>query len=488
MAKALPVRVVQTGLETSLQEGAKKAGPLVLSATVDPSSFKRLAQPLGRVSGLATEFEKSIAASNARVIAFGASVGIINGVQNAFASLVKTTIEVEKSLTNIAVISGKTVDELQPFSRALFEIAKNTAQSFQTASEAALEFSRQGLGLEETLKRTQDALTLTRFTTLSAAEAVDVLTAAANSFGATGITTSEILNKLVAVDTKFAVSAEDLAKGLSRAGSIAQEVGVNFDELNAIVTIAQERTARGGAVIGNAFKTIFTRIRSDETIQALQSIGIYSFDAEGRLKPVVGLLEELAGKINTLGETKRIEVLEAIASKYNINVLTALVDDLGSTASKFREARDVSAGAQSEAYQRQIELNQTLDAVITRVTNSAAQLADTLGRIGVTDSLKSLLNFFDNILTGINDVIDSEGIGGTIAKGLISGLSGVFFKIGIPLLLAIFVKLTRDIAQFGVESLKTISSRLKLIKLLMQLLLESQTLLINLLILLEESA
>ena len=463
MAKGITVPVVQSGLEASIEAAAKKAGPLTLSATVDPSSFKRLAQPLGRVSGLATEFEKSIAASNARVIAFGASVGIINGVQNAFASLVKTTIEVEKSLTNIAVISGKTVDELQPFSRALFEIAKNTAQSFQTASEAALEFSRQGLGLEETLKRTQDALTLTRFTTLSAAEAVDVLTAAANSFGATGITTSEILNKLVAVDTKFAVSAEDLAKGLSRAGSIAQEVGVNFDELNAIVTIAQERTARGGAVIGNAFKTIFTRIRSDETIQALQSIGIYSFDAEGRLKPVVGLLEELAGKINTLGETKRIEVLEAIASKYNINVLTALVDDLGSTASKFREARDVSAGAQSEAYQRQIELNQTLDAVIIRVTNSAAQLADTLGRIGVTDSLKSLLNFFDNILTGINDVIDSnnflidsEGIGGTIAKGLISGLSGVFFKIGIPLLLAIFVKLTRDIAQFGVESLKTI--------------------------------
>lgn len=456
MAKGITVPVVQSGLEASIEAAAKKAGPLTLSASVDPGSFKRLAQPLGRVSGLATEFEKSIAASNARVIAFGASVGIINGVQNAFATLVKTTIEVEKSLANIAVISGKTTQELEPFSRALFEIAKTTSQSFQTASEAALEFSRQGLGLEETLKRTQDALTLTRFTTLSAAEAVDVLTAAANSFGATGITTSEILNKLVAVDTKFAVSAEDLAKGLSRAGSIAQEVGVSFDELNAIVTIAQERTARGGAVIGNAFKTIFTRIRSDETIKALQSIGIYSFDAEGRLRPVVSLLEELAGKINTLSETKRIEVLEAIASKYNINVLTALVDDLGSTASKFREARDVSAGAQSEAYQRQIELNQTLDAVITRVTNSAAQLADTLGRIGVTDSLKSLLNFFDNILTGINDVIDSEGIGGTIAKGLISGLSGVFFKIGIPLLLAIFVKLTKDIAQFGAESLKTI--------------------------------
>jgi len=456
MAKGITVPVTQTGLEQSIQGAAKKVGSISIPIDVDAKSFKNLSQPLGRITGLATEFEKSIAASNARVIAFGASVGIINGVQNALTSLVTTTIEVQKNLTSIGVIFGKTNEELGSFSKGLFAVARETAQSFQTASEAALEFSRQGLSTEETLKRTKDALTLTRFTSLSAADAVDVLTAAVNSFSSSGVTTSEILNKLVAVDTRFAVSSEDLAKGLSRAGSIAQEVGVSLDQLNSIITVVQEKTARGGAVIGNAFKTIFTRIRSDETIKALQEIGIFSRDASGNLRPVVDILTQLAGKLNGLSEIQKIEVLEAVASKYNINSLNALLDDLGSSTSKFQEISGISAKANNEAYTRQVELNKTLDATIKQTVVSVSELANSIGEIGVTANLQSLLEFFNDVISGINDFINSESIGGDIAKSLISGISGVLFKIGLPILGAIFIKLTKDIAQFGVESLKTI--------------------------------
>jgi TP901 family phage tail tape measure protein len=456
MSKGISLPVVQSGLEASIQQGVKNVGKINIPATIDPSAFKNLAQPLGRVSGLATEFEKSIAASNARVLAFGASVGIINGVQNAFADLVRTGIEVQKTLADIAAISGQGGKQLSQFGDALFDIGKTTGQTFKTAAQAALEFSRQGLSVEETLKRTTDALTLTRFTTLNAAEAVDVLTAAANSFGETGITTAQIINKLVAVDTKFAVSAEDLANGLARAGSIAQEVGVNFDQLNAAITIAQERTARGGAVIGNALKTIFTRLRSDETVEALRSIGVESLNAQGQLKGAIPLLEEVAQKIQNLSGGERVQILEAIASKYNINILSALLNDLNGANSKFSQAVAVSAGASNQAYERQIELNKTLAAQINNATVSVTQLFNKLSEIGVTDSLATLLKFVSDLINGFNKIVDSEGLGGNIAKGLIKGISDVFFTIGLPIIGAIFIKLTRDIAQFGVESLKTI--------------------------------
>lgn len=456
MPKGISVPVVQSGLEASIQQGVRSVGQINIPVNVDPSAFKNLAQPLGRVSGLATEFEKSIAASNARVLAFGASVGIINGVQNAFSDLVKTGIEVQKTLADIAAISGQGGKQLSQFGDALFDIGKTTGQSFKTAAQAALEFSRQGLSVEETLKRTTDALTLTRFTSLNAAEAVDVLTAAANSFGETGITTAQIINKLVAVDTKFAVSAEDLANGLARAGSIAQEVGVNFDELNAAITVAQERTARGGAVIGNALKTIFTRLRSDETVQALRDIGVESLNAQGQLKGAVPLLQEVAQKIQGLSGGERIQILEAVASKYNINILSSLLDDLNNANSKFTQAVAVSAGASNQAYERQIELNKTLAAQINVATVSVGQLFNKLSEIGVTESLSNLLKFVNSLLEGFNKLLDSEGVGGNIAKGLIKGISDVFFTVGLPIIGAIFIKLTKDIAQFGVESLKTI--------------------------------
>ena len=457
MAKEIPVRMRQTGLEESVDKVRGQIKPIDVPVNVNPAAFKNLSQPLGRITGLATEFEKSIAASNARVIAFGASVGIINGFQNALSNLVKTGIEVQKTLADISAISGLSGAKLSELGNGIFDVARNTGQSFKVASEAALEFSRQGLGLEQTLKRTNDALTLSRFTGLSAAESVDVLTAAVNSFQDSGVTTAQILNKLVAVDSKYAVSSADLAKAISRVGSVGIEAGVSLDELNAAVTAVQERTARGGAVIGNAFKTIFTNLRSENAVKALREIGVESLDlATGKLKPAIQVLKELSVRLEGLGEGDRVQILETVASKYNINILSALTADLASQEGKFVKALEASAKASTEAYDRQIELNKTLQTAIQNTETSVTQLFNRLSEIGVTENLSKLLTFVNNLLDGFNKFLDSEVVGADIAKGLIKGISDVFFTVGLPIIGAIFVKLTRDIAQFGFESLKTI--------------------------------
>jgi hypothetical protein len=58
-------------------------------------------QPLGRITGKASEFQKSLEASNARVIAFGASTAVIGGVSKAFKSLLVTTEKVGKQFADI---------------------------------------------------------------------------------------------------------------------------------------------------------------------------------------------------------------------------------------------------------------------------------------------------------------------------------------------------------------------------------------------------
>ena len=154
----MPLRVstVQTGLEQSIRKAVKNVNARGgLNIAINDKQFTR---PLGKITGSVSEFNKSLEASNARVLAFGASVGIIQGVQKAFASLVTTTIRVEKQLTEINVVMGTTNDQLQKFGDGLFKVARNTAQSFSTVATAATELARQGLSMEETLKRTNDAL------------------------------------------------------------------------------------------------------------------------------------------------------------------------------------------------------------------------------------------------------------------------------------------------------------------------------------------
>ena len=83
----MPLRIPAevTGLEQSIEQQAKRAGRnLKLNLGTSARSIEGLPQPLGRITGKADEFTKSMEAANARVLAFGASVGVLNAVTQGF--------------------------------------------------------------------------------------------------------------------------------------------------------------------------------------------------------------------------------------------------------------------------------------------------------------------------------------------------------------------------------------------------------------------
>ncbi len=185
------------------------------------SSSLGLTRPLNDASVAAQEFTKSMAAANARVIAFGAAAGIIFQVSKAIQELASSTIEVDKALTDLNVLLGKSRQNLTAYGSELFKIAKDTGQSFSNIADGAQELARQGLGAEDTLLRLRDAAILSRQSGLSLADSVETLTSTINSFSKAALTSTEIVNKFANVDAAFAVSSKDLAEGIKRVGSSA---------------------------------------------------------------------------------------------------------------------------------------------------------------------------------------------------------------------------------------------------------------------------
>jgi len=454
----MPIRVPveQTGLEISIQKAAQKAGRnLKINLGTSAKDVKSLEQPLGRITGQADEFGKSMEAANARVLAFGASVGIINAVVQSFKNLVSTTIEVEANLAKINSILKTTTSGLSALKAEIFEIAKNTEQTFDTVANAALELSRQGLSAEEVTKRLNDSLILSRLAGIDAAEAVAGLTAAVNSFSKAGLTTGEVLNKISAAANSFAVSERDLIEGFKRSASVAEQAGVSIDELGGIITAVQQRTARGGAVIGNSFKTIFTRIGRSENLELLNSLGVQITDVEGKILPATKLIENLAKQLEKLDDIQVRAVSEKIGGGFQIAPLLAALADYSSETSVALAATQKFQNATTEAYDKNIVLNQTLAAAINTTVLSVKELANTLGELGVTDTFKTVLNFFNNFAEGAQKILDGEGIGGTFARGFVKGLGTVLISGGIGLFVVLLGKLSFQLAKFGFDSLKT---------------------------------
>ena len=452
----IQVQVTQTGLEASIQKAAQKAGRnLKINLGTSSKDINALSQPLGRITGQADEFTKSMEAANARVLAFGASVGILNGVVRAFKDLVSTTIEVEKSLASINAILQQNSQQINRFKNEIFEVAKNTEQTFGTVAEAALELSRQGLKAEEVTKRLNDALILSRLSGLDAANAVSGLTSAINAFNSTGITSGEVLNKLSAAAASAAVSERDLIEAIKRSGSVAVTTGVEFDELVGIVSALQQKTSRGGSVIGNSLKTIFTRIQSLENLETLQDLGVQVTDLSGNVVSSSKLIENLAGTFQQLDQQSQINLADKLVGKFQIAPFLALIEDYNSEVVTSARVTEVSFNATNEAYQRNIALNQTLSAVINEASVNFKQLANTLGEIGVTDSLKNIVSFFSGLAENIKNIVEGDGIGSDIAKGFIKGFSAVLSGPGLAIVAGIIGKLTVDLVKFGTGSLKT---------------------------------
>lgn len=454
MAINLDVHGNTTPLEAEVRAAVNRIRKIPVKLSIDD---KGATQPLGNMRRGADEFTKSMEAANARIIAFGASMAIINGVGNAFKALVRDVVEVEKSLADINVVMDLSTEKLDKFSDGLFKVAKETGQAFKVAADAATEYARQGLGVEESLRRTKDALILTRLTGMDSAEAVKSLTAAMNTYGHQIENTTQLVSKFAAVDVKFAVSAEDFADAISRTGSAAKGAGVDIDELIGIVTAAQQKTARGGKVIGNSLKTIFTRVGRTDTLNQLENLGIAVRDIEGNTLGAKKILTDLANTFDTLSEAQKAQIAQTVGGVFQINVLKAILGDAAKQNGILANATQISANATDEAIQKNEMLRGTIAAMASETGTAIKQLSSDIGEIALAPGIEKILSTVKGFAENLSGVLgDGESTGNRFATGLLKGIGNIITGPGLVVLVGVFFKLFGQAFKFTRDSLSSL--------------------------------
>jgi len=429
-----------------------------LNVSLNPQSLnastKQISQALGRITGQASEFQKSLDASTARVFAFGATTVVINGVTQSFKKLVSTTIDVQKRLLEINSIFQASEQTFNRFRNSIFKVAQETGQSFSTVADGAAELARQGLSAEETASRLKSALILTRISGMDAEKSVKALTAAINGFTSAGLTHTQIVNKMVAVDTAFAVSTDDLAEAFKRAGSTAEDAGVSFNELLGLITAVEQKTARGGAVIGNAFKSIFTRLQRGTTISELKELGV-AIDAN---QTGVQKLQALSTAIEGIADPTVVSKIKELAGGvFQINVVSAALKDLGSNTSIFQKAAITAASATNEAFEKNRLLNESISAQINSLVQGLTSLAERVGAVTFGPLLEGLVGIATKVTDFLNNALDPEK-GNVFVKGLFKTIGSFLSGPAVVIFTAAFVKIFKLVAKFAGEGLRTLFS------------------------------
>jgi len=239
------------------------------------------------------------------------------------------------------------------------------------------------------------------------------------------------------VETKFAVSARDLMDALGRVGSAAVDAKVDFNELNAMVAAVQQQTGRGGAVIGNALKTIFTRLQRKDTLTALEDYGIAVRDIEGSTLPAMTILKQFASTYKTLTDSNKAYLREQVAGVFQANILSAVVKDLNSNTQVYGRALTASVGATNEANMANIKLNRTLSAMISQTGTELTRFGENVGKITFEPLAKAILGPLKGVIEGINNLLDGEGTGSEFAQGFLKGIRNIIAGPGMIAAIAI---------------------------------------------------
>ena len=166
--------------------------------------------------------------------------------------------------------------------------------------------------------------------------------------------TVEKLSSEIALD--FSQGCDTISKSIATSGSVVNEAGMSFEKYAALVSTTAEKTRVSGSQIGNAFKTIFSRIsRSKDGLTtdaemsdaeaALKSVGVSVRRADGDLRDISDTLDDLNKVWGTLNHSQKSYVSEQAAGVRQKNIFIAAMDSYNKALQLEQDALDSNGTA-----------------------------------------------------------------------------------------------------------------------------------------------
>lgn len=332
--------------------------------------------------------------------------------------------QLDKSLTNIAIVTRKTREEVQAFTKDFILMAKQTGMSIDDIAQGAVIFFQQGLSDEEALKMTQVAAEFAKVADITVESASDKLTAAVNGYGMAVEEAAIVADKLNVLAAESAASIDELATAMEKGASMAAQAGLSFDQYNAILSTMIEVTREAPENIGTSMKTIMARFQQvkesgtteegdtdvNQVETALKSVGVALRDGEGILRDLGDVLNDLGPKWNSLDRNTQAYLGTIIAGTRQQSRFISLMQNWD-RALQLTEASEQSAGAQALQHQAAME---GLEASINNLTIAWQNL---LTKLTSSDLFKGIVD----ALTGIVNLLGSTNVKGVLFTAALIG-------------------------------------------------------------------
>lgn len=359
------------------------------------------------------------------------SSAVLTSFTSTFSDAFRYAQDLNESLNNIRIVSGQSTEQMAQFAKEANKAAKALSTTTTEYTDAALIFYQQGLNDEQVKERTDITIKMANASSQSAEIVSDQLTAVWNNFDNGTKSLESYADAMVALGAETASSSEEIATGLEKFAAIAETTGLSFEYASAALATVTATTRQSADIVGTAFKTLFARIQDLEVgktledgttlgkySEALNAVGVNIKDANGGLKDMDIILNELAGVWGNLDRDQKAALAQTVAGTRQYTQLMALMENWDFMERNLQTIQD-STGALQEQADIYAE---SWAAASDRVKASAEGIYDSLIK---DDFIIDLTDGFAGFLGLLEKVIDTMGG----FKGVLSAVYLIFSKI-----------------------------------------------------------
>nr|DAT91675.1 MAG TPA: minor tail protein [Caudoviricetes sp.] len=370
---------------------------------------------------------------------------LVDGAKEAY----QTIVDLNKAMTDVQMVTGESAEQTAELAHQYSQMAKELGATTTEIANGASEWLRQGKSVAETNQLLESSMILSKVGAIESSQATELLTSTLNGYKKEANEAMHVVDAMAAVDLAAATSVEELAVALQSTANMARVNGVGFEQLLGMVGAVSEASRRSASVVGNSFKTIFSRLTNvaagkmtddlgeplNDVEQVFNGLNIKLRDSSGEFRNMYDVISELANKWTKLDNVEQNWVATSVAGTRQRETFLTLMEnwDRAVTLSTTALNSEGMAMDKMSIYLESIEanLNKLKAAVedllyseeivnvinlvikaITRLVEGISWLIDKLG--GVNSAVLATVAIFLKLKSAINIAKDTEKVSGAL--------------------------------------------------------------------------
>ena len=255
------------------------------------------------------------------------------------------------------------------------ELGRTTSFTANEVADGAAVLAQAGLNADQVMSTLGATLDLARGNAITLEQSGAILANTMTVFGIAGEKAGEVASQFTRAARLGTLDVLDLKESLKEVVGTLDNLNIDLPTSLALVTQLAQSSLKGTKA-GTSLNTALLQLASKKDVLK-NTLGIGIEDAQGNLRPIINILDDLLVRLGKMGDVARLATIQRIFNIRGGRAVQGLLRDLANVRLLTKDIR--TAG--NEAREAAIKMDSGFGGATRRTVNSLLSLSFTIGKI-----------------------------------------------------------------------------------------------------------